>query len=417
MAGYLGHALKAGVEGFQTGMNIAQKKTEMEWQKKQQKKLEEMEAKLTEEATLYNTVVTQAGADGFYSEDEIMKINTTYLALGYRTQESLKGAHDALLSMDKAAFDKEIGWFERTTELLKSGLLDPKDATAVFEYGRENWATSEKVQNLYEAADNIYAKSHGAMQEEKTWERVGKLPTEAKVPFLEREGVEMPEVAPEIKAPTVAEKKYDWAIENYRTGKISFDQLSKFMGTGGEVDSKSLTAKQQEVELMKQYGATTEQIKNKLLGVGEEKVAPEGEISAGEKRTFDMASSVMFGSSDWVTGISKPGIISMDISNKLNMGQTLTEEENTEVRNNYNAIKGTLPSEIQNVIESQLQRYGISLEAPPEPEVLLDIKKKSFLQSDKKYYGGLSVEELYQLADKEDDKKAYEELKKRGLIK
>ncbi|MBA7578153.1 hypothetical protein ES708_20009 [subsurface metagenome] len=102
------------------------------------------------------------------------------------------------------------------------------------------------------------------------------------------------------------------------------------------------------------------------------KPTPEGEITAGEKRSWDMASSVLFGSSDFVTGISKPGIISSMISSKLNMGDPLTEEEKTEVRNNYNAIKGTLPSEIINVVESQLKRYGISLEAP-EPTITPEV--------------------------------------------
>ena len=65
------------------------------------------------------------------------------------------------------------------------------------------------------------------------------------------------------------------------------------------------------------------------------------------------------------------------ISNKLNMGQPLTDEEKAEVRNNYNTIKGTLPGEVISAVESQLKRYGIPLVEPtptitptptPEPE-------------------------------------------------
>ncbi|MBA7492549.1 hypothetical protein ES702_03099 [subsurface metagenome] len=204
--GYLGYGLKAGVEGFKTGFGMGQQKQEMEWQKKQKKKLEETEAKLEEEAVLYNSVVTQLGADGFYSEDDMMKIEVTYLALGYLTQERLKGAHDALLTMDKNAFDREIDWFDRTIDLLKSGLLDPKDATAVFEYGRENWATSEKVRNLYEAADNIYARTHGELKKERVYEQARIIPSERRVPFIEEElGIEMPEAEP--KAPTMADER------------------------------------------------------------------------------------------------------------------------------------------------------------------------------------------------------------------
>ena len=253
MAGYLGYALQAGVQSFQTGMNLAQKKSEMKWQKRQQKKLEEMEAKLEEEATLYNSVVTQAGADGFYSEDDMMKINTTYLALGYRTQESLKGAHNALLTMDKAAFDKEMGWFERTTELLESGLLDPKDATAVFEYGRNNWATSEKVQNLYDAADNIYAKTHGKIQEERTWEKAGIIPSERRVPFIEEElGIEMPEAEVTPREPTFSEKRFNWKIEQYNQGRITFDQLLK--GEGMYITPEKATGLEKQIRDMRTEG-------------------------------------------------------------------------------------------------------------------------------------------------------------------
>jgi len=153
---------------------------------------------------------------------------------------------------------------------------------------------------------------------------------------------EAPPTELELQAET--QKKLDYA---YNTGNASyFNQTAKALG----VDT------------------TFETYKQKYEKPEAGKKTPEGEITAGEKRTFDMVSSVMFGSSDWVTGISKPGIISMDISNKLNMGQPLTEEEMTEIRNNYNAIKDTLPGEIQSGIESQLKRFGISLEAPtPEP--------------------------------------------------
>jgi len=255
MDGYIGYALKAGVEGFQTGMNLAQKKTEMDWQKKQQKKLEEMEAKLTEEAALYNSVVTQAGADGFYSEDDIMKINTTYLALGHLTQERIKGAHDALISMDKAAFDREMEYFNGTIDLLKSGLLDPKDASAVFEYGRNNWATSEKVQNLYEAADNIYAKTHGEVQEERVWKRAETIPSERRVPFIEKElGIEMPEAEVTPTVPSVAQRKYDWATEAYQKWLkdpkdpegINFEEYKKYMGVS--VTTKEATGLKKQIK-------------------------------------------------------------------------------------------------------------------------------------------------------------------------
>jgi len=137
--------------------------------------------------------------------------------------------------------------------------------------------------------------------------------------------------------------------------------LSKFINAAPETFNQIKAGLQKNTGL--DLSAITQQSLKEPVKVTVEET-PEGEITAGQKRTWDMASSVLFGSSDWVTGISKPGIISQSISGKLNMGQPLTKEENTEVRNNYNAIKGTLPDEIKSVIESQLKRYGIPLEEP-----------------------------------------------------
>lgn len=147
--------------------------------------------------------------------------------------------------------------------------------------------------------------------------------------------------------------------------------LSKFKDAPAETFNKIKAGFQSKFPNIDMSSITQESLREP------EKPTPEGEITAGEKRTYDMASSIMFGSSDWVTGISKPGIISTMISNKLNMGQPLTDEEKAEVRNNYNTIKETLPSEVISAVESQLKRYGIPLVEPtptitptptPEPE-------------------------------------------------
>ena len=292
MANYLGYGLTAGVEGFKSGFGMAQQKTEMEWQKKQRKKLEEQELKLEAEAASYNMIVKQLGADGFYSEDDIMKINTTYLAFGYLTQERIKASHDAIMSMDKEAFDREMEWFNSTTEFLGSGLLDPKDATAFLEYGRNNWATSEKVQNLYTAYDNVYAKTHGKLQEEKAWEQVGKLPSEYRVPYLEEKGIGMPEPEVTPEAPTelsVAERKYNWAIEHYNLpegdpNKISFEQLSRFMGIADITPEKATGLKKTIQDIQTQgaaAGISQEEIntavKNKILGKPTPELEPKPE--------------------------------------------------------------------------------------------------------------------------------------------
>jgi len=114
------------------------------------------------------------------------------------------------------------------------------------------------------------------------------------------------------------------------------------------------------------------------------------------------------------------------------MGQPLTDDEKAEVRNNYNSIKGTLPEEIKSIIESQLQRYGIHLEASvitPEPTTTPEPEPKKWWEFWKKEtkpelgpgeaekdYSTMSEEELYNLAIA-GDKEAYEEAKRRGFFK
>ena len=426
MAGYLGYALKAGVEGFKTGFGMGQQKSEMEWQKKQRKKLEEKELKIKEGAALYNSLVSQVFADNVASEDEMMKLNTAFLAASYEVKAVIKDTHNAIQAMDKNKLEQDLAWLDLFADLTEG--LDPKDIQGAFDTIKAN-IKSEKGLNLFEAYGNLQTKRYEVTKKEKELETTKLLPEEYRYPHLKEIGA-VGEITPTVKPEKIsaADAKLNFAISSYNAGKISFDELSKYMGT--YIAPEKMSAKRQEVELMKEYGATDEEIKNKLLGIGEAKVTPEGEISAGEKRTFDMASSVMFGSSDWVTGISKPGIISQKISGELNMGQPLTEEENTEVRNNYNAIKDTIPAEIRTVIESQLQRYGISLEAPapitPEP---IPVKEPSLIEKGiegvkgwlgkkgtEKDYTNMSEEELYNLA-MAGDKLAYEEAKRRGLIK
>lgn len=431
MGSYLGYGLQAGVQGFQSGFNMGQ----MKWQRNEKKRLEKKQEELMESSTIFNNMVSTAGDDGFYSDDEQMKINAAYTALTYEVKERVDGSMKAMQAMDKKTVEANNQWMDYIREGIEG--LDAKNVQGIFDFVRPN-IQGEKGLLALDALESITKKRQGIVKEEKAWEQVGKLPSGMRVPYLEQEGIPMPEPPPEAPADlSVADKKYNWAIDNYKAGKISFEQLSNFMGTAGG-GTQDLTAKQQEVELMKQHGATTEEIKNKLLGISKAGVTPEGEITAGQKRSWDMASSVMFGSSDWVTGISKPGIISQNISNKLNMGQVLTEEENTEIRNNYNAIRETLPDEIKSIIESQLRRYGISLEAPiatPEPVTTTPEKQPGMIEKGVtavkdwlgmkgtpeagetgKDYTTMEEEELYNLAIA-GDKLAYEEAKRRGLIK
>lgn len=275
MAGYLGYALQAGVQGFQSGFNMGQMKWQQNEKKKLEKKLEEME----QAASVFNNMVAQLGEDGTYSDDDIMKINTSYMALGYDTKEKVEGTYKAIQTIDKKTVEENYQWFDfviEATQGMKSG-----DAQSIFDTVKP-FVSGEKGLQMYEALESI-TKKKGEIaerpQEVSPYEFYGESPAGVQTGIAESvagqtlglEGVEFKEPTPTVKAPTAADRKIDWAIENYKAGKISFEQLSKFMGTDVGVDTKGLTAKQQEVELMKQYGATNEQIKNELLGISEPK--------------------------------------------------------------------------------------------------------------------------------------------------
>jgi hypothetical protein len=56
--------------------------------------------------------------------------------------------------------------------------------------------------------------------------------------------------------------KDNMIIESYKKGAISFNQFLKYMG----IEPEKATAKEQEIQYAKQYGATNEEIKNMLVG-------------------------------------------------------------------------------------------------------------------------------------------------------
>jgi len=90
------------------------------------------------------------------------------------------------------------------------------------------------------------------------------LPEEYRKGYMEQQGVLEEGLQPTPKEPTALSAKDNWAIENYKTGKISFDQLSKYMGA--YIEPEKATELQKKIGEAKQYGATNEEIKNMLLG-------------------------------------------------------------------------------------------------------------------------------------------------------
>jgi len=90
------------------------------------------------------------------------------------------------------------------------------------------------------------------------------LPEEYRKGYMEQQGVLEEGLQPTPKEPTALSAKDNWAIENYKTGKISFDQLSKYMGA--YIEPEKATELQKKIAEAKQYGATNEEIKKMIVG-------------------------------------------------------------------------------------------------------------------------------------------------------
>ena len=253
MTGVGGFFLKGMAGGIQTGFNMG-------WQKKQQKMLEDKEKKITEGTAVYNNLITQLGADGAYSDDDIMQLNTAFWAAGYEVQEKVKSAHSAILTMNNNQLEQDFKWLDLAANWTEG--LDPSNAKEIFEFMRSN-ATTDKGKSLFTAYENIYKKKYEAVQAQPTAEVFTTLEAarakypEAKIEFNAQAGgyvVEAGEVKPPEAPPTEldimgeTQKKLDYA---YNTGNANyFNQMAKSLG----VDTTFDTYKQ---KYEKEVGAVT----------------------------------------------------------------------------------------------------------------------------------------------------------------
>lgn len=368
--GYLGHALKAGVQGFKSGFNMGQ----MKWQQNEKKRLQKKQDEMMETASIFNNMVAQLGEDGSYSDDDMMKISTSYMALGYDVKERVDGTYKAIQSMDKRTIEANYQYFDLVLDATKG--MTSADAQGIFNTIKP-FVSGEKGLQMYEALESITKKRADIAQNappapEDIWGQAGKLPMDIRDEYLRSKGIDIPQAADqpptELELQADTKKKLDYA---YATGNAShFNQTAKSLGVPTTFDT---------------YKQKYEK--------------PEGEKTKAPKAVDP--NDVLFGTN----GIMKDYIGS---------GSQLGDEQKTEIRNNYDIIKPSLDENTQKQVEDYLEQIGIDVDAViGEPTVDVIPKKKPFWISDWKYYQGLSDEELYYLADKKDDKKAYEELKKR----
>jgi len=411
MADYSGYFLQGLSSGIQSGINMGTQLQEMRWQKKQRKELEEKQAKMMEVSNLWNAKIKEIYADNNATDEETAQLTTIYLSGGYEFMEHYKGAMDAIKSMNKAKYDQEKEWMD----LFVSGVegLPPGDIQAMYEYVQP-YVTSEKGKNALEAYNNILQKRSTIQPPPEifsTAEALREKYPSAGVKYTEQ-GYVPTFAETSTKELSTADKKYNWAIEHHALpegspGKISDEQLFKFMGIDVSDPEKRNTI-QQRLDEMDKLGATTEEKKNYLLsGTG------------GTTKAVD-PNDVLFGTN----GIMK---------DYINSGSQLGEEQKVEIRNNYNIIKPSLSAEVRTQVEDYLQQIGIDLNPPAEapiPEPTPEAQQgggfhpitavKNWLgqkgtpqPSD---YATMSEEVLFKLAS-EGDQLAYKEAKRRGLIK
>ena len=231
MAGTGGYFLKGLGSGLQTGFNIGQQITQMKWQKEQKAKLEKEQEKIMEGVSTFNKKIEEIYADGTVSDEENMQLTTIYLASTYEVKDKIDSTYKAIQQGRKDITDQNFKWFDLYANWLDG--TDPSDIPELFEFVSGN-LTGEKAKETLTAYDNVLKKRYETQQK----------------------------VTPDL---SIAEKKYNFAINAYKKDKIDFNQLAKYMGV--DVSEPELSSKEKEVELMKQYGATSEEIKNRLLGI------------------------------------------------------------------------------------------------------------------------------------------------------
>jgi len=236
--GYLGYGLRAGVEGFKSGFNMGQ----MKWQQNEKKRLEKKQEELNQAATVFNQMVSQMGDDGAYSEDDMMKINTSYMALGYDVKERVDGTYKAIQAMDKKTIEDNEQWFDYVIEST-SGMTSA-DAQGIFDTVKP-FVTGEKGLKMFEALESISKKKKDIKvepQPEDYWKQAGVLPQDYRPGYLQSKGIDIPQPATAPEQPqTELDKQTEtdkWLDSAYKSGNANyFNQIAKQRGSPATFDT------------------------------------------------------------------------------------------------------------------------------------------------------------------------------------
>jgi len=160
MAGYGGYFLQGLASGLQTGFNLGQ----LKWQQNEKKKLQKKQEELLEQASVFNSQVAKAAENGI-SDDDMWKINTSYMALGYEVKQLVKDTYDAIQAMDKQRVENNYKMLDFISQAVQG--LPAEDAQAIFDTFRPI-VKSEKALQMYDAYETITQKRLEAMEKAPT---------------------------------------------------------------------------------------------------------------------------------------------------------------------------------------------------------------------------------------------------------
>lgn len=255
MAKTWGYAISGFTSGFQKGIGLGMENKKIKMLQEEQKRAEKL-AKEKEENAMNWLNSNEDNLMNFHTQSQDVRNMLILESINYKKEwtDYLRDVEDFLQSGDleglKHLNNMEEEKIKAERDMLGFGIR-PENAF---------------IGKYYSEADMEYVKKL----------QMGKLPIKPIGKKMYEE--EFGELPAEAGALSAADRKYNWAIKHYDLPegdpeKISFEQLSKFMGTDISDPEKRNTI-QQRLDEMDKLGATTEEKKNYLLGRTSEPTPP-----------------------------------------------------------------------------------------------------------------------------------------------
>lgn len=221
--GFSGYFMKGLASGIQSGFDVGTKFTQLKWQKKKQKELDDLNAQMADAWNNIGQEIITLANDGQLSEDDLLKVYTMSMAAPYEMQGVMQNLRNSLSQFRTNDFETQMEYVKTFYEFAKG--QNPKDINSMYETFR-NYITDPHALTLYEVADKKLRHEFEAAKELEPWKKAEMLPSEVRPEYLRTKGVEIPEITEAPKAPAI--KDYSDAV-NY---------LSKFINAPLETFNK-----------------------------------------------------------------------------------------------------------------------------------------------------------------------------------